>query len=397
MLDVLIVGGGIVGTATAMRLAERSISVTLIESESRLAQHQTGHNSGVIHSGIYYNPGSLKAKNCRDGRIQLINFCEQKGIQYELCGKIIAATNENEASRLKALYQRGLDNGLREIGFLTMSELRQREPHVAAVSALLVPETGIVDYTRVTEEMASVCKGLGGDILTSTQFLSASDSGHGVIVNTSSGKISTKLLINCAGLFSDRVARKSGFTPSAMIAPFRGEYYNLSSSAASFVNHLIYPVPDPQFPFLGVHFTRTVDGTKEAGPNAVLAFARKGYTYRDFSLSDMMELAAYPGMYRLAKQHLNVAIKEYYRSLSKKGFVKALQKLIPEIRESDLVKGGSGVRAQALLKDGKLADDFIIQESKNMIHVLNAPSPAATASISIGNHICEIAMNKLKK
>ncbi|CAG0940582.1 2-hydroxyglutarate dehydrogenase [Candidatus Brocadiaceae bacterium] len=397
MPDVLIVGGGIIGTATAMHLSARSISVMLIEAEPRLAQHQTGHNSGVIHSGIYYKPGSLKAKNCRDGRIQLINFCERRGIPYELCGKIIAAVNEEENSRLQALYQRGLDNGLSGIRFLDSVELQEREPYVSAVNALLVPETGIVNYRRVTEEMAAACVEKGGEIATNTKFISANRLSNGVLVETSSGKIRTKLLINCAGLYSDLVARKSGFTPSAMIAPFRGEYYHLAPSAFDLINHLVYPVPDPKFPFLGVHFTRTIDGMKEAGPNAVLAFARKGYSYTDFSLRDMLELASYPGIYHLARKHMGVAVKEYYRSLNKNEFIKALQKLVPTIQESDLVKGGSGVRAQALLRDGRLADDFIIQESENMIHVLNAPSPAATASMSIGNHLTQMVGEKLKK
>lgn len=397
MPDVLIVGGGIIGTATAMHLSARSISVMLIEAEPRLAQHQTGHNSGVIHSGIYYRPGSLKAKNCRDGRVQLINFCDRRGIPYELCGKIIAAVNEEENSRLQALYQRGLDNGLSGIRFLDSAELQEREPYVSAVNALLVPETGIVDYRRVTEEMAAACVEQGGEIATNTKFISANRLSNGVLVETSSGKIRAKLLINCAGLYSDRVARKSGFTPSAMIAPFRGEYYHLATSAFDLINHLVYPVPDPKFPFLGVHFTRTIDGMKEAGPNAVLAFARKGYSYTDFSLRDMLELASYPGIYHLAREHMGVAVKEYNRSLNKNEFVKALQKLVPTIQESDLVKGGSGVRAQALLRDGRLADDFIIQESENMIHVLNAPSPAATASMSIGNHLTQMVAEKLKK
>ncbi len=390
--DVLIIGGGIVGLATALKLSQKiKGQLAVIEAEDRVAAHQTGNNSGVIHSGLYYKPGSLKARNCVQGREAMYRFCQEYDIPHERCGKVVVATDESEIPRLKELHRRGEANGLKGLKWLSGSEIKDYEPHVNGVAGLLVLETGIVDYVRVTEVMAELVQKAGHDVLLNNRFTGLKKDGDFWIVQTSQGKLKAHFLINCAGLYSDRVARLCGVDPGVKIVPFRGEYYKIKEHKKHLVKNLIYPVPDPQFPFLGVHFTRMVDGAVEAGPNAVLAFKREGYKKTSFSLRDTIETFTYPGFLRLAKKYLKTGLAEYYRSFSKKAFVRALQKLLPEIQESDLEPGGAGVRAQALEKSGALVDDFRIVEAERMIHVLNAPSPAATASLSIGENIARQA------
>lgn len=395
--DIAIIGGGIVGMATAMLLKQNSrYSITLIEAESVLASHQTGNNSGVIHSGLYYKPGSLKAKNCVEGRERMYRFCEENNIKHERCGKIVSATSENEIAILNMLEERGKANGLKGIKRLRDDELRDYEPHAAGIAGLYVPETGIVDYKKVTEKYADIFKASGGIVETGCRFLSLEKDSSQLVLETTRGDFSCSLLVNCGGLYSDRIAKLCGVDPGLQIVPFRGEYYKLKREKEHLVRNLIYPVPDPDFPFLGVHFTRMIKGGVEAGPNAVLAFKREGYTHSDFSVTDLLQMASYEGFWKMAAKHYRMGFKEYYRSLSKAAFVKSLQKLIPEISEEDIEPGGAGVRAQALEKDGKLTDDFRIVEAEKMIHVLNAPSPAATASLSIGDQISQLIIKRLQ-
>src|SRR3972149_5422607 len=371
--DVVIIGGGIVGTATAMALQEIGIhSVLVLEAENKLAAHQTGNNSGVIHSGLYYKPGSLKAKNCVEGRELMYKFCEQHNIKHEKCGKLVVATLREEIPQLKNLEERGKANGLTGIKRLSSEELKEYEPHVKGLAGLFIAETGIVDYNQVTETYAKIILENGGK------------------VETKSGEYKARLLVNCAGLYSDRVAKICGVNPGLQIIPFRGEYYKLKKEKEHLVKNLVYPVPDPQFPFLGVHFTRMIKGGVEAGPNAVLAFKREGYSHKDFSVTDILEMVVYSGFWKMASKYYKMGIGEFYRSLNKNAFVRALQKLVPEIGHDDLTQGGAGVRAQAVEPNGNLVDDFRIVEAEKMIHVLNAPSPAATASISIGRTIAEL-------
>ena len=391
--DVVVIGGGIVGLATAMALSKKA-KVCVIEAEDRLAKHQTGNNSGVIHSGMYYKPGSLKAVNCTLGRNKLYDFCKEHGIAYDNCGKIAVATEESQLPALEKLYERGVENGLDGIKKIGPEEIREIEPHVAGVAALKVPQTGIVDYVQVCDKFAEIVKEHGGDIRTSTKFLALKKDQNHLVLETSQGEITTKNLINCGGLQSDRIAKKCGVDPGLKILPFRGEYYDLKPSAHHLVKHLIYPVPDPKFPFLGVHYTRMIHGGIEAGPNAVLAFKREGYSKFSFSLKDVIEEFSFPGFWIMGMKHWKMSVGEYYRSFSKKAFVRALQKLIPEITINDVVPSGAGVRAQALERDGKLVDDFKIVDADKMIHVLNAPSPAATAAISIGETIAERAVKQ---
>jgi len=397
--DIVVIGGGIVGTASAMSLLQqRNFSLILLEAEDKLAAHQTGNNSGVIHSGLYYKPGSLKAQNCVEGRELIYRFCEEHNIKHERCGKLVVAVNEEELPVLNELYRRGTANGLKGLKKLSKDELKDYEPYSAGIEGLFVPETGIVDYTQVTETYAQIIKEAGGEIRTGSKFISLINDDDCLILQTSSGEIKTKLLINCGGLYSDRIAKTCGVDPKLQIVPFRGEYYKLKKEKEYLVKNLIYPVPDPKFPFLGVHFTRMINGGIEAGPNAVLAFRREGYSHKDFSIKDVSQLLAYSGFWKMTRKHYKMGIEEFYRSLSKSAFVKALQKLIPNIEYEDIVTGGSGVRAQALEPDGQLVDDFRIIESENptnktgMIHVLNAPSPAATASLSIGRTIAKKAI-----
>ncbi len=391
--DIAIIGGGIVGMATAMALTQRSrASLIVLEAEDRFASHQTGNNSGVIHSGIYYKPGSLKARNCIQGREALYRFCEQYDIPHERCGKIIVATLPDELPRLEALYQRGLENGLTEIRKLGPEEIKEYEPHSTGLAAIYVPYTGIVDYTQVTQKYAELAQAQGATLQTRARLIGVKQTGNVIILETTAGSYETRHLINCAGLHSDRVARMCGLKPELQIIPFRGEYYDIVPERRYLVKNLIYPVPDPRFPFLGVHFTRRVNGSVEAGPNAVLAFKREGYRMTDVSLRDVADYLFFPGFWRMGLKYWKTGFGEFYRSLSKRAFVRALQRLLPELQETDVERGGAGVRAQALSRNGALLDDFAILEAPNMIHVLNAPSPAATASISIGQTIAETAL-----
>ncbi|MEZ4861986.1 MAG: L-2-hydroxyglutarate oxidase [Caldilineaceae bacterium] len=392
LYDIAIIGGGIVGLATAMALTSRhTLNLVLLEAEEGLAKHQTGNNSGVIHSGLYYKPGSLKAHNCISGREALYAFCAEHNIAHDHCGKIVVATLPEELPRLDNLEARGRANGLEGIRRLGPDELREYEPHVAGLAGLWVPQTGIVDYVQVSNTYAQLVEQGGGVIQTKTRLLGCHKEPNELRLTTTQGDIRTRYLINCGGLQSDRVARLCGVDPGLKIVPFRGEYYELVPEKESLVRNLIYPVPDPAFPFLGVHFTRMIHGGVEAGPNAVLAFKREGYTRSSFSLADASEIATYPGFWHLARKHWRMGMGEFYRSYSKPAFVKALQRLLPELREEDVHPAGAGVRAQALEPNGFLVDDFRIADTDRMIHVLNAPSPAATASISIGRTIADMA------
>jgi L-2-hydroxyglutarate oxidase len=396
--DVVVIGGGIVGLATALNLkkARPSLRLLLIEKENSLAAHQTGHNSGVIHSGLYYKPVSLKAKNCIEGYHMLIDFCNENNIKYELCGKIVVATREDQIPSLETLFERGIQNGLKGLEMLNKEQMRAIEPHVAGIAGIKVPQTGIINYTTVSEKYAENIKNLGGEIRLGEKVSSISEINNVSTVVTNKGSYDTTLVINCAGLYSDKVAQ---FTEKekvkVRIIPFRGEYYEIKPEKQYLVKHLIYPVPDPNFPFLGVHFTRMVDGGVEAGPNAVLAFRREGYKKLSVDFSEFGETLAWPGFRKVAAKYWKTGIGEYYRSFSKSAFTKALQALIPEIKEDDLVPGGAGVRAQACDYDGGLLDDFAIIENRQAINVLNAPSPAATSSLSIGKTVAEMALKRL--
>ncbi|MEZ6139984.1 MAG: L-2-hydroxyglutarate oxidase [Zavarzinella sp.] len=388
--DVVVVGAGIVGLATALHLSVgNGLQVHVIEAEPQIAQHQTGHNSGVIHAGVYYKPGSEKALNSATGRELMYRFCRNFAIPHEQCGKLIVATHEQELAALEMLYQRTQANGLKLVRRLNPQQILEIEPSVSGIAGLHVGETGIVDYRLVTDTFADLIKQKNGSIQLNTTFMAADSTPLGLQVETNRGKISTKYLVNCAGLFSDRVAQKCGVQPGVRIVPFRGEYYELAPRARHFVKNLIYPVPDPKLPFLGVHFTRRISGEIEAGPNAVLAFARKGYRKQNFSASDMWDLLRYRGFWKMAAKNWHTGIPELVRSFSQRLFVRALQKLVPAVRYHDIIPAGAGVRAQAVDDEGKLIDDFRIINGKKMTHVLNAPSPAATASISIGATIAK--------
>lgn len=395
--DILVIGGGIIGTATALSLQNNSkLNILLIETEKKLAFHQTGNNSGVIHSGIYYKPGSLKAKNCAEGREMLYNFCAENNIPNERCGKIVAANNESELNALDELYKRGIANGLTGIKKLSSEEIKNYEPHTTGIAGIFVPQTGIVDYSKVTDAYAKLFLEGGGYLETNCKFLSLKNSNGELIAITTKGEFKTRFLVNCGGLYCDRIAKQCGVNPGLQIVPFRGEYYKLKKEKEYLIKNLIYPVPDPRFPFLGVHFTRMMKGGVEAGPNAVLAFKREGYTKKDFSAADVSQMIFYSGFWKMVSKYYRLGFGEFYRSFSKKAFVSALQKLIPEIQEDDIEPGGAGVRAQALEPNGRLVDDFRIIEANKMVHVLNAPSPAATASLSIGKTIADIVNKKFE-
>jgi L-2-hydroxyglutarate oxidase len=390
--DVAIIGGGIVGTATAMALAnKKNISIIILEAESKLAAHQTGNNSGVIHSGLYYKPGSLKAKNCVSGREAMYKFCEKHNIAHDRCGKVVVATGEEEIPRLDDLEQRGRANGLKGLRRLKPEEIKEIEPHVTGIDGLYVPETGIVDFNQVTEKFAEIVQNQGGEVRLNSRVTSCSKNANELILDTTSGEIHCKYLVNCGGLQSDRVAKMCGVNPGLKIIPFRGEYYELVPDKHHLVKNLVYPVPDPQFPFLGVHFTRMIHGGVEAGPNAVFAYKREGYKKMDISIKDMVDTVFYKGFVIMISRHWKMGMGEMYRSYFKGAFVKALQRLIPELQSKDVHRGGAGVRAQALEPNGFLVDDFRIVEAERMVHVLNAPSPAATAAITIGETIADTA------
>lgn len=392
--DVVIIGGGIVGTATGMALTDRDVgSVLLLEAEDSVASHQSGNNSGVIHSGLYYQPGSLKARNCVAGRDAMYRFCEEHDIPYERCGKVVVALDDSEIPALNELERRGKANGLEGLRRLEGDELDEYEPYVAGVAGLYVPVSGITDYGQVTQAFADIIRQQGGEIRLGTRVISCTKTAQGFVLGTNQGDVRCKNLINCAGLYSDRVARMCGLEPDLHIVPFRGEYYELVPESRHLVKGLIYPVPDLNLPFLGVHYTKEVDGGVKAGPNAVLAFKREGYGWGDVSLVDMWDYLTYRGFWNMAAKFWQVGIHEMYRSLVKRSFVNALRGLIPELEMDDVRRNGSGVRAQALDPDGSLVDDFRIMEAEGMIHVLNAPSPAATASMAIGRTIAEKAVD----
>lgn len=390
--DVAIVGGGIVGLAVGYLFGVRfpDKKVVIIEKESQVGQHQTGHNSGVLHTGIYYKPGSYKAKNCSRGKRLMEQFCQDNGIPFERCGKIIVATQESELKALHMIHERGLANGVR-CSLASEGELKELEPHVRGIKGLRVPDAGIIDYVVVAQKLAGKIVSQGGAVLTSTALTGAVAATDGTVLHTTAGDIAARLVINCAGLQSDRVARLLGAAPKVKIIPFRGEYYKLKGQAKTLCRNLIYPVPNPEFPFLGVHFTRMVSGEVECGPNAVLAFAREGYSKTTVDLRDLSETLVYPGFLKFISKHLGMGLAEMWRSLYKGAFVRSLQQLIPEVRSQDLEPGGAGVRAQAISDDGRFVDDFVIEESRGVVNVLNAPSPAATSSLSLAEYIVERA------
>ncbi|TVP50223.1 MAG: L-2-hydroxyglutarate oxidase [Mongoliibacter sp.] len=395
--QIIIIGGGIVGLATGLKLLQKNprLKIAIIEKETEVAKHQTGNNSGVIHSGLYYKPGSLKAINCIKGYHELIKFCQEEHIPFELTGKVVVATRKEQVPILNSLLKRGIENGLEGTRSITLDELKQFEPYCAGVAAIHVPQTGIVDYKLVAEKYAMKFQELGGEIFLNHKVDAIKQAGKTSIIQTSQGDFQTDLTINCAGLYSDKVAQMSQKESlDVKIIPFRGEYYKLKKEREYLVKNLIYPVPDPNFPFLGVHFTRMMKGGVEAGPNAVLAFKREGYKRSQVNLGELSETLAWPGFQKVAAKYWKTGFGELYRSFSKTAFTNALKELIPDIQESDLVVGGAGVRAQACDKTGGLLDDFSIKENEFSINVLNAPSPAATSSLSIGDTVSELALKR---
>ncbi len=392
MTDVIVVGGGIVGLATAMSLAEdHRQRVVVLEAEDRLATHQTGHNSGVIHAGLYYKPGSLKAQLCRRGLDAMYRFCEAEAIAHRRCGKLVVATEASQLPRLDALVERGTANGV-AFRRLQAAELVEHEPEVAGIAGLWVEETGVVSYPQVAEVMARRIRERDGEVRLGHRVTGITRRGSTIVVETSRGTVESTRLVNCAGLQCDRITRMAGFDPGVRIVPFRGEYYTLQPARAHLVRGLIYPVPDPALPFLGVHFTRGIDDVVEAGPNAVLALKREGYSWGRISLRDIADWAAFPGFWKMSRTQWRNGISEVRRSLSRARFLKSLQTLLPRLTDEDIAPGGSGVRAQAVDRTGKLLDDFYLQEGPGMLHVLNAPSPAATASLAIGASLAERVM-----
>jgi len=392
MHDIAIIGGGIVGLSVGMQAVEQfpHLKLLILEKENGVAQHQTGHNSGVIHSGVYYKPGSLKAKLCVEGAREMVEFCARHGIPHEVCGKIIVATSADEAARLDGLSERGKTNGLEGLELLGREAMCEIEPHVAGIRALKVPSTGITSYAQVAQKYADLATARGAELKTSAGVVGFRNSSAEIAIQTRAGDWAARYVINCAGLYSDQVARLAGHDPEVQVVPFRGEYYDLVPERASLVRNLIYPVPDPRFPFLGVHFTRRITGTVDAGPNAVLALRREGYKRTDFDLGEAMATFMYGGFRKMAWRQWRYGLAEYRRSLQKSAFVRSLQQLVPEVRAGDLVPGGSGVRAQALAPDGNLVDDFRFVPRDLFLHVLNVPSPAATASLPIGREILKM-------
>jgi (S)-2-hydroxyglutarate dehydrogenase len=396
--DVIIVGGGIVGLATAHRLLEAKpqLKLLLLEKEPKLAAHQTGNNSGVLHSGLYYKPGSAKALLAVSGLQQMLAFCRAHGVAHEQCGKIVVATDESELPRLENLWERGNANGLLGLRKLDPRQIKEIEPHAAGLAAIHVPQEGIVDYPGVCEKLGGLIRAAGGDIKLNARVAKIVATAGGWTVETSAGDFPAKYVVTCGGLHADRLARAAGQTPAAKIIPFRGEYFQIKRERQSLVRHLIYPVPDPKFPFLGVHFTRLVHGGIEAGPNAVLAFSREGYKWSDVNVRDLAESLCFPGLWKFLAKYPSMCGYEIRRSLSRAEFTRSLQRLVPDIRETDLETGGAGVRAQAMLPEGRLVEDFHFEEARGILHVINAPSPAATASLAIGAKIVEKVLPRLE-
>ena len=386
--NIVIIGGGIVGLSTAYELLQRDPGsrLTVLEKESHISTHQTGRNSGVIHSGIYYEPGSLKAKNCREGKKALEEYCQERGINFDSCGKIILATQDSELGRLQNIYERGLANGI-ECRLIDREEIVDIEPFAVGVKAIHVPEAGIVDYKEVSRALSEDIVRLGGEVRTGHEVLGIKKHASGLTVETNQNPFDADLLINCAGLYSDKIAKMSGIDPGMQIVPFRGEYLELKPEARKYCNGLIYPVPDPEFPFLGVHFTKMIDGRVEVGPNAVLAFAREGYSKLKTNPAELAEILRYSGFQKLATKYWKVGAWEMWRSWNKSTFTKSLKKLVPSVKKSDLYKPRAGIRAQSLAKDGEMVQDFHIMKADMEVHVLNSPSPAATSALKIASHI----------
>lgn len=396
LYDAAVIGGGILGLSAAMALSKKGYSVAVLEAKERLASGQTGRNSGVIHSGLYYKPGSLKARNCVQGRERMYRFCDRHGVPYKRCGKVVVATRQDERPQLDELERRGRANGLKGLRRLAAGEIQEYEPHAAGIDALYVSETGVVDFAQAANAMAAIAQNNGADVKTNARVLQCVRRSNRVIFETLSGAIEARAALNCAGLQADRIAQLCGERPTARIVPFRGEYYELVPKRRGLVKTLIYPVPDPRFPFLGVHLTRRIDGTVEAGPNAVLALKRGGRSKFSFSAEDAVSALTYIGFWKMACRYWEAGAEELRRSFSKTAFLTALRRLMPELNEEDIRPAESGVRAQALNRDGSLADDFILLESNRIVHTLNAPSPAATASIAIGERLAELTMKQLE-
>jgi (S)-2-hydroxyglutarate dehydrogenase len=394
--DAAIVGGGIVGLATAWQLVQRypRLRVLVLEKEAEVGEHQTGHNSGVLHSGIYYRPGSLRAINCRAGKRAMEDFCREHGVPYEICGKVIVAVNDAELPQLDRIFERGQQNGV-QCEIIERERLKELEPHAAGIKAIHVPEAGIVNFREVSRKLAELVQARGGEVRCGARVLRFKENGQEIAIETTVGTFAANYLVTCAGLQSDRVAKLTGIQPEAKIVPFRGEYFELKHDAEHLCRNLIYPVPDPSFPFLGVHFTRMIQGGIECGPNAVLAFAREGYRKTDINLGDLCETLGFRGFRSLAMKYWRVGAGEMWRSWSKAAFVKALSRLIPEIRSEQLVPARAGVRAMAIAPDGSMVDDFVIQASGRIVNVLNAPSPAATSSLNIGKLVVETLAERL--
>lgn len=395
--EVAVVGAGIVGLACAHALLQRSpdLRLVLLEKEPQVGAHQTSHNSGVVHAGIYYRPGSLRARLCVEGARRMREFCEQHGLPFIAVGKVIVATREEEVPALEELFRRGQANGVPGLRWLSARELREVEPHAAGVAALHSPATAITDFRRVGVQLAHLLEDSGVPVVTGCKLVRARRRQEWFELTTTRGVLLARAVLNCAGLHSDRVARLLGARPSVRILPFRGEYYVLRSERRELVRGLIYPVPDARFPFLGVHLTRTVHGEVEAGPNAVLAWAREGYRSWDFSLRDTWHMLSYSGFWGLARRYWKVGLYEQYRSWNRRAFARSVRRLVPEVADRDLVRGGAGVRAQAVAPDGTLVDDFRIVMQPGAVHVLNAPSPAATASLAIGDYVAQLAAEAL--
>jgi L-2-hydroxyglutarate oxidase LhgO len=391
--QVVVIGGGIIGLSTAMQLVRRypGWRVAVVEKEAELATHQTGHNSGVVHSGIYYRPGSQKAQFCVGGNEALVRFCQENEIEYQRCGKVIVATDSSELGRLQNLCERGIANGVAGLEMISPQRLREIEPHASGIQALWAPNTGIIDFVQVARAYAMKFQQDGGEIFTSAPVVNIVRSSDALALETPGGTLRARHLINCAGLYADRVAEMMGEKIDVRIIPFRGEYYTLRPESQHLVKGLIYPVPDPRFPFLGVHYTRNIHGHVEAGPNAVLALKREGYRKRDIDLGESWETFTFSGFWKMSRRHWKTGLGEMYRSYSKRVFVRDLQRLLPEIQEKDLAPGGAGVRAQAISRGGALLDDFNILRGREAVHVLNAPSPGATSSLSIGAYIVDLA------